>query len=169
MTKHDANSCEEFEARLADAAEISAEGGEFAALNGDLSAHVSGCEHCRDAWEAVTLSGSLLRSGLEPTAEPGPFFAKRVMATIRAEERSLAAQGSIFWRPVQRLAARMALVAGVAVMALTIYVYTFASTAGGDAGANVTAYELVPHQQLDPQPQSKDEVLMSLVERDNGR
>jgi hypothetical protein len=69
---------------------------------------------------------------------------------------------------MQQLAARIAMVAGVLVMALTIYAYTFSNSASLDSSStNATAYELVPHQQLDPQPQSKDEVLMSLVERNN--
>jgi len=167
MTKYNGNSCEHYEARLEDAVGIAVERGEQIALGDDLAAHVSSCANCREALDAVTLSGSLLRSGLEPTAAPGPFFAKRVMAVIRAEEEHLAAQGSIFWRPVQHLAARMALVAAVLVMALTVYVY--AAPGGVTNAQSETAYELVPHQQLDPQPQSKDEVLMSLVERDNGR
>jgi hypothetical protein len=91
------------------------------------------------------------------------------MAVIRAEEQRQAAQGSTFWSPLQHLAARIAMVAGVVVMVLSAYAYSSSvSSAGVDAsGQNAAAYELVPHQQLDPQPQSKDEVLMSLVERSN--
>jgi hypothetical protein len=168
MTKHDENSCEHYELRLEDAAELSHERGEQIALSADLTAHVSSCAHCSEALDAISVSQSLLRSALEPTAAPSPFFAKRVMAVIRAEENRLAAQGSTFWSPMQQLAARIAMVAGVLVMALTIYAYTFSNSASLDSSStNATAYELVPHQQLDPQPQSKDEVLMSLVERNN--
>jgi|SRR5882724_8934821 len=160
------NSCERFEMRLEDAAER----GQQIALTEDLSSHVAGCANCREAFEAIELSQSLLRSGLEATAAPGPFFTKRVIAVIRAEEGRLAAQGSIFWSPLQHLAARMAMAAGVIVMVLTVYVYTFGQTGAGVTTAqNETSYELVPHQQLDPQPQSKDDVLMSLVERSNAR
>jgi negative regulator of sigma E activity len=168
MTMH--NSCEAFEARLEDAAQIAAERGEQIALDADLSAHVSDCAHCRESLEAVTISRSLLRAGLAPTGEPNPFFAERVMAVIRAEEQRQAAQGSIFWSPLQHLAARMAMVAGVVVMALTVYLYSVGTTSSSVATAqNDTSYELVPHQQLEPQPQSKDDVLMSLVERPNAR
>jgi hypothetical protein len=170
MTKHDENSCEHYELRLEDAAELAAERGEQIALSADLSTHVASCAHCSEALEAVSVSRSLLRAGFEPTAAPGPFFTKRVMAVIRAEEGRLAAQGSTFWSPMQHLAARIAMVAGVVVMGLTIYAYTFSGSSSLDSSsANATAYELVPHQQLDPQPQSKDEVLMSLVERTNAR
>jgi hypothetical protein len=170
MTKHNENSCENYELRLEDAAELAAERGEQIALSADLSAHLSSCAHCSEALEAVSTSRSILHAGLEPTAAPGPFFSKRVMAVIRAEEDRLAAQGSTFWSPLQHLAARIALVASVLVMGLTIYAYTFSGSSSLDSSsANATAYELVPHQQLDPQPQSKDEVLMSLVERSNAR
>lgn len=165
MTMNNENSCEMFEARLEDAAER----GNQIALSGDLSAHVSNCAHCRESLEAVALSQSLLRSGLEPTVAPGPFFTKRVMAVIRVEEARQAAQGSIFWSPLRHLAARMAMTAAVIVMALTIYAYSSGTAFSGVAAQNETSYELVPHQQLDPQPQSKDDVLMSLVERSNAR
>jgi|CZKC01.1.fsa_nt_gi hypothetical protein len=169
MTKHNENSCENFELRLEDAAEMAAERGEQIALSPDLSAHVLSCAHCSEALDAVSVSRSVLLAGFEPTSAPSPFFAKRVMAVIRAEENRQAAQGSTFWSPLQHLAARMALAAGVAVMALTVYVYSFGTPSGVTTAQNETTYELVPHQQLDPQPQSKDEVLTSLVERANAR
>jgi negative regulator of sigma E activity len=160
------NSCEKFEARLEDAAER----GQQIALSDDLSAHVANCAHCRESLEAVAVSQSLLRSALEPTVAPGPFFTKRVMAVIRAEEARQAAQGSIFWSPLRQLAARVAMTAAVIVMALTVYAFSSRTAFSGVSSAQSdTAYELVPHQQLDPQPQSKDEVLMSLVERTNAR
>ena len=171
MTKHNENSCENYELRLEDAAELAAERGEQIALSTDLSAHVSSCTHCSEALEAISISQSLLHAGFEPTAAPSPFFTKRVMAVIRAEEERQSAQGSIFWSPLQHLAARIAVGAGVVVMLLSAYAYTSSvSSSGVDSPSiNATAYELVPHQQLDPQPQSKDEVLMSLVERSNAR
>jgi hypothetical protein len=170
MTKHNENSCEIYELQLEEAAELSNARGEQIALSPDLIAHIDTCAHCSEALNAISVSQSLLRSSLEPTAAPSAFFTKRVMAVIRAEEDRLASQGSTFWSPLQHLAARIALVASVLVMGLTIYAYTFSGSSSLDSSsANATAYELVPHQQLDPQPQSKDEVLMSLVERSNAR
>ena len=169
MTKHNENSCENFELRLENAAELAAEHGEEIALSTDLSAHVAACAHCSEALDAISVSRSLLLAGFEPTAAPSPYFAKRVMAVIRSEEQRQAAQGSTFWSPLQHLAARIAMVAGVVVMLLSAYAYTssISSTAVDTSAQNAGAYELVPHQQLDPQPQSKDEVLMSLVERNS--
>jgi hypothetical protein len=171
MTKHNENSCENFELRLEDAADLAAERGEQIALSADLAVHLSSCVHCSEALDAVSTSRSLLLAGFEPTAAPSPFFTKRVMAVIRAEEQHQAAQGSIFWSPLQHLAARIAMGAAIVVMVLSVYAYASnVPSAGMDtSGQNAAAYELVPHQQLDPQPQSKDEVLMSLVERSNAR
>jgi hypothetical protein len=170
MTKHNEDFCDNYELRLADAAELAAERGEQIALSTDLSAHVSSCARCSDALDAISVSRSLLLAGFEPMAAPSPFFAKRVMAVIRSEE-ARRAQSSPFWSPLQHLAARIAMGAGIAVILLSGYAYS--SSASSDAvdtpSINAAAYELVPHQQLDPQPQSKDEVLMSLVERSNAR
>ncbi|HEY4840019.1 MAG TPA: hypothetical protein VIH72_15485 [Candidatus Acidoferrales bacterium] len=170
MTKHNEDFCENYELRLADAAELAAERGEQIALSTDLSAHVSSCTRCSDALDAISVSRSLLLAGFEPTEAPSPFFAKRVMATIRSEEAQRA-QSSPFWSPLQHLAARIAMGAGIAVILLSGYAYSssVSSTGADTSGQNAAAYELVPHQQLDPQPQSKDEVLMSLVERSNAR
>jgi hypothetical protein len=170
MTKHNENVCENYELRLEDAAELAAERGEQIALSPDLSAHVSSCARCSDALDAISVSRSLLLAGFEPTAAPSPFFAKRVMATIRAEEAQRT-QSSPFWSPLQHLAARIAMGAGIAVILLSGYAYSssVSSDAVDNPSINAAAYELVPHQQLDPQPKSKDEVLMSLVERSNAR
>jgi negative regulator of sigma E activity len=162
--------CERYEAMLADAADQAVDRGEKLVLSADLAAHVSGCEHCREAADAVAVSRSLLRSGLEPAAAPGPYFAPRVMAAIRAEESRLTTERLVFWRPLEHLAARMAVVAATVVLLLSFYVYAVAPRMSSEDTAQAQNYELVPHQQVDPQPQTKDEVLMSLAEvNNNGR
>lgn len=168
--KSSKTACASYEAKLADAANLAAERGEAPALTSELSAHVSGCAHCREALDAALLSRTLLRSNVEPVAAPGPFFVKRVMAVIRAEEDRLSRQRMVFWRPLEHLAARMALASAMVVMLLSLYVYAFAvpQTRPDDAAQN-QPIELVPHQQVDPQPQTKDDVLMLLAEGGNGR
>jgi predicted anti-sigma-YlaC factor YlaD len=162
------SSCEQYEAMMEDAADQAAERGEKVALSAGLAVHLSNCGHCREASEAVALSRSLLRSSLEPTAGPGPYFAPRVMAVIRAEENRLATQRLVFWHPLERLAGRMAVIAAAVVMALSFYVYVVVAPQMHSENTAQT-FELVPHQQVDPQPQTKDEVLMSLAEVNNGR
>src|SRR5579862_2092289 len=162
--------CEKYEARLEEAVERAAERGEILALSADLAMHVSGCEHCGQSLDAASLSNALLRWGLEPTAAPGPWFAARVLSAIRAEEDRRTSQRQFFWLPLEHLSARMAIAAATVVMGLTIYVYAYVvpqSKVG--TTAQTETYELVPQPQIDPQPQSKDEVLMSILERNNAR
>jgi anti-sigma factor RsiW len=162
--------CELFAVRLEDAAILAAARGEDLALQPDLSAHVADCERCRLGVEAMPQASALLRAGLEPIAGPGPYFARRVIAAIRSEEERRATQRNIFWRPLEHLAARVAVAAGLVVMLLSFYIYAFVVPMGGSPSvAQSESYELVPHQQVDPQPETKDDVLMSLVEHNNVR
>lgn len=168
--KPSGTACENYEARLEEAVERCAERGENLALSADLASHVAGCERCSQAVDAASLSSALLRWGLEPAAGPGPGFAARVLAAIRAEEDRRTSQRMVFWVPLEHLAARMAMAAAMVVVALTVYVYAYVipqSRAG--VTAQTEAYELVPQPQLDPQPQSKDDILMSIMERNNAR
>jgi hypothetical protein len=169
--KKSKSECEHFAIQLEDAASLAAERGQALTLSADLAAHLADCAHCRAEVEAQSVASALLHGALDPTAAPGPFFASRVLAAIRSEEASFAAQRNIFWRPLEHLASRVALAAGLAVMLLSFYVYAFVvPQQGGSPGiVQAESYELVPHQQVDPQPQTKDDVLMSLVEHNNAR
>jgi hypothetical protein len=164
------SACEHYEARLEDAVENAAERGEGLSLSADLAAHVSGCKLCSETLDSVALSKALLRWGLEPTAGPGPGFATRVLAAIRAEEDRRTSRRLVFWLPVEHLAGRMAMAAAMVVFALTVYVYAYVvpQTKVGTT-AQIEYYELVPQPQMDPEPQSKDEVLMSILERNHAR
>jgi predicted anti-sigma-YlaC factor YlaD len=163
--------CSKYEARLADAANVAAERGGAPVLTAELSAHVSNCERCRAALDAIAPSRALLRSGVQRVAAPGPFFAARVMAAIRAEEERLATQRNVFWRPLEHLAARLAIVSAMVVMALSFYIYAYVKPVPRqqDDAAQIQSAELVPHQQIDPQPQTKDDVLMLITEDGNAR
>jgi hypothetical protein len=161
--------CEHFAVQLEDAANLAAERGQELTLSADLAAHVAVCDDCRAGVEARSVTSALLLGALDPTAAPGPYFAPRVLAVIRSEEERLATQRNIFWRPLEHLAGRVALAAGLAVMLLSFYVYAFVVPQTGTPSVAQEAYELVPHQQVDPQPQTKDDVLMSLVDHNNGR
>jgi hypothetical protein len=156
--------CEPFEARLADAVERAAGRGQELSLGADLAAHVANCERCRDGVESAELSRALLRWGFEPTAGARPGFTTRVFAAIRAEEERLATQRISFWRPLEHLAGRVALAACAAVMVVSFCVYAF--VAPRVSSQDVT--ELVQQPDIQ-QPQTPDDVLMSLAERTNVR
>ena len=98
---------------------------------------------------------------------PSFAFSTRVMATIRSEE-ALAVAGQHLWRPLEHLAAKVALVAATFVMLLSFYVYGSVPRNGSAAVAQDQTYTLVP-QPEDQQPATKDDVLLYLAESRHGR
>jgi hypothetical protein len=158
------SACEQYEARLADAVEFAAERGQELSLGADLAAHVAVCPDCRAGVESVDLGRALLRWGLEPTAAAPMGFMTRVFAQIRAEEERRAAQKITFWGPLEHLAGRVALAACAAVMVMSFYIYAY--VAPGGTTQEVTELVQQPDTQ---QPQTPDEVLISLAERGNVR
>ena len=151
--------CEEYAARLEDLLES----GE-AQPAAELAAHLGRCAACREAFEVARLSQALLRGGLEPAPQPGGAFATRVIARIREEEGS----GQQFWRPLERLASRLALAAAMALLVLTVYLFEFAPPRNrGPVVTQAEATEGFP--QPAEQPTSKDEILLTLAESNHGR
>ena len=127
-----------------------------------LAAHLKSCAACRQKLKDAVLAGQLLRESLEPAAEPGGAFAARVMALIR--EEGLRQQ---FWRPLEILAARMALVAATVLVVLGFYLFELAPAANR-AQANLQGdgeASLAPASQ----PTSKDEILLTLAGSGHGR
>jgi anti-sigma factor RsiW len=129
----------------------------------ELAAHLERCPACQEALEDARMARELLREGREPAAGPSGAFATRVMAGIRAEE----ARRQQFWRPLELLASRLAVVAAMVLLALTVYVYESGPAryrAQGSSRAEVS--EGFP--ELGGQA-SQDEVLLTLSGNGNGR
>jgi hypothetical protein len=87
-------------------------------------------------------------------------FVTRVMASIR--EAAEAAPSAI-WRPLELLASRMALVAAVVLLALSVYLREFAP-ARGTVALNAPAEVGAVMPEPPAQPADADEVLMSLAD-----
>jgi anti-sigma factor RsiW len=155
--------CPKFEALLEDhlAGEL---GGTEAAR---LSEHLKTCAGCRGALDLAAASTRLLAVA-EATPEPGPGFARLVMARIRSEQERAANEKSI-WLPFVSVAWRFAAAASLAVIALVTY---------------STTLHPVPKQSLAqlraPQsrdlisdagnpPESRDEILMMMAETNHGK
>jgi anti-sigma factor RsiW len=108
--------CSEFEAHLEDF------------ISGDLSspqserveAHLGKCSACSAAVILARASRQLLQRFSEPVADPGPFFTRRVMASVRAEEDHAGA-GIGFWQPLELLSLRAAWTAALALVLLLSY------------------------------------------------
>ena len=127
-----------------------------------LQYHLEICVDCRQALsDAVT--ASRLMAHARPLREPSPAFVTRVMASVR--EASQAAVPTI-WRPLELLASRVALVAAVVLLALSVYLREFAparDTAAINTGTEIGAGLPEPPAQ----PADADEVLMSLADPGN--
>lgn len=155
--------CKEYEARLEDLLE----GGTDPAVP-ELAAHLERCGGCRQALEAAHFGRELLREVLEPAGEPGAAFAARVVANIRFEEARRLSAGA-FWRPLERLASRLALSAAAALLVLAVYLFEYAPPRQHDQiGAQGGVTEVFSDPAAQP-PANQDDVLMSLAERGHGR
>jgi predicted anti-sigma-YlaC factor YlaD len=154
--------CVEYEARLEDCVTGEASG----AVASEVALHLKSCEGCRRAFDAATASTRFLRIAtplVERAMDPGPGFARLVMARIRTEANERA-QKSIS-APVATFAWRFAMTATVAVALLMAY----ASRRPEQVSPDVA--QMHPGDLLsDPAaPASRDDVLRMVVYTDNGK
>jgi|HubBroStandDraft_1064217.scaffolds.fasta_scaffold05018_3 anti-sigma factor RsiW len=106
--------CTEFETKLEDFL-----GGELSgAEKREVSGHLEGCPACKSAVEVAGASSRLL-SFMDASADPGPAFARIVMARIRSEEAARESRG--FWQPFVFLAWRFAATAALALVVMVTY------------------------------------------------
>jgi anti-sigma factor RsiW len=157
------SACSEYEALLEDS--ISGEiGGADAAR---LSQHLKQCAGCREALEFVSPSRRLLRLAV-PVRDPGPGFARDVMARIRAD-REVNSEKS-FWQPLIALGWRFAATATLAVAVLVAYDTTSHKQPDPTVGS-MSATRMQDIFSPDParMPASRDEVMMMVAENENGK
>jgi anti-sigma factor RsiW len=131
-----------------------------------LATHLQSCAACCGALEAARQSTLLLRESIVPMQDPGPFFATRVMALIRAEEGRRALAGAI-WRPLETLAWRLALTAA---MALAFLVgYGVRSNLSQSPEVQMTRQPEAQEIFSEPvrQPLDRDDMLMAIAERNH--
>ena len=155
--------CPEFESLLEDhlAGEL---GGPDAAK---LSEHLKTCGGCHAALDLAAGSARLF-AVTEPTPDPGPGFARLVMARIRAEQDRAAGDKSI-WRPFVSVAWRFAAAASLAVIALVTYTSTLHSRPQDNvAQLRATRPRDLVSDAGNP-PDSRDEILMMMAETNHGK
>ena len=132
-----------------------------------LAAHLEACSDCRDALDDLRISAKLVNAAFEQTSDPGPSFARMVMARINTTQHWFQEQRS-FWRPFEVIAWRLAFSAALALAFLFAY--------GFRNGPIVTWEEppavLVPQTDAFAQPvpfspstSNSSEVLMAIAER----
>lgn len=161
--------CGKYEARLEDYLQGGADE--------DLQNHLRQCGHCREALENSRTGAQLLRDAWESGAandsstipQTRSAFVAGVMARIR-EEEIRAESPAAFWNPLEFLASRLSLTAAAILFALSIYMVGFAphrsTTLAPSARTELNAADF---PQPPGDPESNEEVLQSLVERNYGR
>jgi hypothetical protein len=138
----------------------------------ELIAHLHECAKCREAFAAAQLSGRFFAGIEEPEVQPSEAFVTRVMASVREAEAAL--EPSPVWRPLEALASRFALVSAVVLLALSVFLGEFSpalrQTEVVSTAPASNSSEVVANDWPEPpaQPATQDEVLMSLVDVDNG-
>ena len=149
--------CPEYQASLEDAVR---EGDATVEPNSALERHLQVCADCRQALNDALIASKLMRHARYPENAVSGAFVTRVMASIR---EAAEASPSAIWRPLELLASRMALVAAVVLLALSVYLREFAP-ARGAAAVNAAAEMGAVMPEPPAQPADADEVLMSLAD-----
>jgi hypothetical protein len=128
--------------------------------NSALELHLEGCADCREALNDALTASKLMRHARYPEHAASLAFVTRVMANIR--EATQAAPNAI-WRPLELLASRMALVAAVLLLALSVYLREFAAArAAMPLNGPTEIGAVMPEPPATPA--DADEVLMSLAD-----
>jgi len=129
-----------------------------------LRAHLRECALCREAVETAALASRLVREE-QPPVRVSEAFVTRVMAAIREQQVLLTGPAAI-WRPLEFLASRVALIASVVLLGLTLYLAEFAPA------RNVVSVASPPEigaglPDRPAFPANDDDVLISLAEMTN--
>lgn len=155
------NACKEYESLLED----HMEGQLNPVSQARVTAHLAACPACHEAFADAQAGSEMLLLSHEPTADPGDFFATRVMAGIRAEEKVRAVS---FWRPLEALAWRFSLSAALALVLMAGYeVMAPGNLQPALAVRQAEVRELFP----DPvqQPTGRDDVLVAIAEKNHAK
>ena len=157
--------CPEYEAVLEDYLEGALDG----ANSRKLTEHVKACVGCKRALDDAAAVSQWLRQ-IDATPEPGPAFARIVMARIHADEESRGRTS--FWEPFVSLAWKFATTAALALVVMLAYAAhgTAAATPSGTTVATVTLPAevqdmLVPTQSI--VPATRSEFITMVTESDS--
>jgi anti-sigma factor RsiW len=166
MTKADdlRGACGEYETLLEDLLNGELDPG----VESRLTAHLASCGACRESLADARAGAQLLHLGHEATPDPGRVFTTRVMAAIRAEEERRAAAGS-FWRPLESLAWRFSFSAALVVALLVGYDILGPVTQQTEVSSTQQSEVREIFPEPAQQPASRDDVLLTIAERNNGR
>ena len=157
--------CKSYEKRLQDLEDY-LDGRLDPALASEVAAHLDLCAACREAVELAPVAGELLRSALTPAGElTGPSWT-RLHARLLEIEQQRQNRGE-FWASLEALAWRFSLSAAAVLVLMAAYLAGFDSYVSQEklSVQQTDSREIFPEPVL--QPDSKDEVLITLANRTN--
>jgi hypothetical protein len=136
-----------------------------------LTAHVEACGTCRESLDDARISAKLVGAAFEEAEEPGPGFARLVMARINTAEQWLHEQRT-FWRPFEALALRLAFTAALALAFLFAYGIRLSSETPAPPITSISAQQpdifTMPASSI-PSVNNNDEILMAVAEHRHER
>lgn len=149
--------CPAFEARLEDYLDGRLEAANAAAVE----SHTRACSRCADALQSAAAATPLLAVLREDNPVAGPYFAGRVMAAIRGENKH-----EQEWKPVETAARRLCWVATALALILAVFMLRmqFAPPSLAVQQNQVQALINVPV----PQPTTDDSFVL-VASEDNGK
>lgn len=133
-----------------------------------VDSHVDSCANCREVLGDLRISARLVSGAFEPAADPGPGFARLVMARINTAEDWIQEQVS-FWRPIEALSLR--LVFSAALVLIFLFAYGLQVRNAPVVTQSEPSAIFTPQTQafqmasFSPSPSNNDEVLMAIAER----
>lgn len=128
--------------------------------------HARECESCRGAYEAARLSMLVLRSRVQSTIEPSPFFQTRVLAALREQQAVESVPAMLrLWKSARALVSSMAVT--TAALAALSFLYP-APTPEPEQTVSVFSADAVIMDQNEEQ-MSYEQVLRTIYEEDEAR
>jgi anti-sigma factor RsiW len=155
--------CPEYEAKLEDFL-----GGDLSgAEKREVTEHLQSCSACRTAVNHADGSSRLL-SFMDASPDPGPAFARIVMARVRTEEAARQSRG--FWQPFVSLAWRFAATAALALVVMVTYDVRFHQAGAAPGGPTVQQGDTrdLFTTDADRLPTNRDDVLIMVAEENHG-
>ena len=132
----------------------------------EIRMHALECMSCRDAFEAAQLSAVVIKSRVEATIEPSPFFQTRVMAALREQQAVESVPAMLrLWRSAKVLVSTMAVT--TAALAVVSFIQPSQTTPVVDQTASAySEYSVIMDQGADDQ-MSYEQVLSTIYEDDD--
>ena len=132
----------------------------------EIRVHAMECMSCRDAFEAARLSAVVIKSRVEATIEPSPFFQTRVMAALREQQAVESVPAMLrLWGSAKALVSTMAVT--TAALAVVSFIQPSQTTPVIDQTASAySAYSVIMDQDADDQ-MSYEQVLSTIYEDDD--